>query len=54
MANNITKIIDTITPEIYNAYMQQYTAEKSAFVQSGIAVKDGRVSKKYNRWWIIS
>lgn len=45
MSNSITKIIDTITPEIYNAYMQQYTAEKSAFVQSGIAVTDGRVSK---------
>lgn len=45
MASTLTKIIDTITPEIYNAYMQQYTAEKSAFVQSGIAVNDARVSK---------
>ncbi|MEF9952205.1 MAG: coat protein [Clostridium sp.] len=45
MPGTLTKIIDTITPEIYNAYMQQYTAEKSAFVQSGIAVSDERVSK---------
>lgn len=45
MANEITKILDTITPQQYNAYMQQYTAAKSAFVQSGIAVSDERVSK---------
>lgn len=40
---DLTKIMDTITPEIYNTYMQQYTAEKSAFVQSGICVNDPRV-----------
>lgn len=45
MANEITKILDGITPEIYNAYMQQYVTENSAFVQSGIAVSDERVSK---------
>ncbi|MEG1256895.1 major capsid protein [Clostridium sp.] len=44
MANVLTQLADIITPEIYNAYMQQYTAEKSAFVQSGIAVVDSRVA----------
>lgn len=44
-ATDYTKIIDTITPEIFNQYMNEYTAEKSAFVQSGIAVADDRVSK---------
>ena len=45
MANEITKILNAITPQQYNEYMQQYTAAKSAFVQSGIAVSDERVSK---------
>lgn len=45
MANELTKLTDIITPEIYNTYMQQYTAEKSAFVQSGIAVVDTRVAE---------
>lgn len=45
MANNLTKIVDIITPEVYNTYMQQLTAEKSAFVQSGIAISDERVSR---------
>lgn len=45
MANELTKILDVVTPEVYNAYMQQLTAEKSAFVQSGIAISDERVSR---------
>lgn len=44
MANKLTQLADIITPEIYNTYMQQYTAEKSAFVNSGIAVSDSRVA----------
>lgn len=45
MAKELTQLADIVTPEIYNSYMQQYTAEKSAFVQSGIAVTDTRVSE---------
>ncbi|MGT2755378.1 major capsid protein [Streptococcus ovis] len=45
MTKEVTKILDTITPEIYNAYMQQYTAEKSLIVNSGIAIADERVSE---------
>ncbi|MCT1186494.1 coat protein [Lactococcus lactis] len=45
MSTELTRILDTIKPEIFNAYMQEFTAEKSAFVQSGIAVADERVSK---------
>ena len=46
MANNeITKLVDVITPEIYNTYMDTFTKEQSAFVQSGVAVSDERVSR---------
>lgn len=45
MTTDITKIIDTITPEIYQSYMDQYSTEKSALIQSGIAVADPRVSQ---------
>ena len=45
MPNEITKVLDTITPEIYNTYIQQYTAKKSLIVNSGIAIADDRVSK---------
>lgn len=45
MSSLLTQIIDVVTPEVYNTYMQQFTAEKSAFVQSGITVSDPRVSK---------
>jgi len=45
MANEITKILDVITPEVFNQYMQQYSTENSAFIQSGVAVADERVSK---------
>lgn len=45
MADELTKIIDVITPEVFNSYMNMFTAEKSAFIQSGVAVADERVSK---------
>jgi hypothetical protein len=44
MPSTLTQLTDIITPEIYNQYMQQLTAEKSAFVQSGIATADARVA----------
>ena len=53
MANDITQLVDVITPELYNAYMQQYTAEKSSFVQSGIAVSDTRVAQQINNGGIL-
>lgn len=45
MTKDVTKILDVITPEVYNSYMQQYTAEKSLIVTSGIAIADERVSR---------
>ncbi|MEX0380460.1 major capsid protein [Leuconostoc sp. MS02] len=42
MAN--TQIIDTITPEVFNQYMEQYSTANSAFIQSGVAVADARVA----------
>lgn len=45
MNNEITQLIDVITPEIFNDYMNIFTREKSAFVQSGVAVEDDRVSR---------
>lgn len=45
MNNEITKLIDVITPEIFNNYMNIFTREKSAFIQSGVAVEDERVSR---------
>lgn len=45
MANELTRVLDTITPEIYNAYTEQYSTENSALVQSGVAVSDERVSR---------
>lgn len=45
MNNEITQLLDVITPEIFNQYMNQFTMEKSAFVQSGVAVADERVSR---------
>ena len=44
MANEITKVLDTVTPEIFNQYMENYATENSAFIQSGVAVSDERVS----------
>nr|DAM18943.1 MAG TPA: major capsid protein [Caudoviricetes sp.] len=38
MANEITKILDTITPEQYTKYTNWYAEQHSAFIQSGILV----------------
>ena len=43
--NEITRLINVITPEIFNQYMREQTAEKSRFVQSGIAVANEAVSR---------
>lgn len=45
MDNEITQLLDVITPEIFNQYMNNFTMERSAFVQSGVAVADERVSR---------
>lgn len=45
MSNEITKIIDTITPKVFNAYMDQYINEHSLLVRSGAVVADERVSR---------
>lgn len=45
MNNEITQLLDVITPEIFNQYMDIHTKEKSALVQSGVAVADERVSQ---------
>lgn len=44
MADDYTKLLDAVTPEVYNAYMEEYTKERSALIQSGVAVSDPRVS----------
>lgn len=44
MANDITKVLDVITPEVFNQYMEQYTPQKSLIISSGVAVPDARVS----------
>jgi len=38
MANEITKILDTITPEQYTQYTNYQSEQNSAFIQSGILV----------------
>lgn len=43
--NELTRILNVIKPEVYTAYMRERTAELSAFVQSGIAIADERVSQ---------
>ncbi|ENL2788894.1 coat protein [Listeria monocytogenes] len=45
MANEITKLLDVVTPEVFNAYMDNFTSEKSAIIQSGIAVADPSVAQ---------
>lgn len=42
MAN--TQIIDVVTPEVFDQYMEQYSTENSALIQSGVAVADARVA----------
>ncbi|MGH1757304.1 major capsid protein [Enterococcus hirae] len=44
MANEITKLLDVVTPEVFNTYMDNFTEEKSAIIQSGVAVSDPSVS----------
>lgn len=43
MANEITRLLDVVTPEVFNAYMNNFTEEKSAIIQSGVAVADSTV-----------
>ncbi|WP_411852855.1 hypothetical protein [Vagococcus salmoninarum] len=38
MANEITKLLDAITPEQYTTYTNTKAEEHSAFIQSGILV----------------
>lgn len=45
MANEITKLLDVVTPEVFNTYMDNFTSEKSAIIQSGIAVADPSVAQ---------
>lgn len=45
MGNEITKLLDVVTPEVFNAYMDNFTSEKSAIIQSGIAVADPSVAQ---------
>jgi hypothetical protein len=45
MANELTKVIDTITPELFEKYMQQILPNKSALIQSGVVATDERVSR---------
>lgn len=43
MTVDITQIKDVITPEVFNAYMRQYSQNNSILIQSGVAVADPRV-----------
>lgn len=45
MANEITRLLDVVTPEVFNTYMNNFTEEKSAIIQSGVAVADQSVSQ---------
>lgn len=44
MTDQITRLLDIVTPEVFNAYMDNFTEEKSALIQSGVAVADPFVS----------
>jgi len=48
MVNNYTKVLDTITPEIFNAYMENRATDLSSLIQSGVAVSDDRVAQMIN------
>lgn len=39
-----TKVSDIIVPEVFNPYLVQKTAEKNAFINSGIATSDSSVN----------
>jgi hypothetical protein len=45
MATDPTRIADIIKPDVFNAYLIERTAEKSALVQSGIVVPDSDLDK---------
>lgn len=53
MNNEITKLLDIITPEIFNTYMDNFTTEKSAFIQSGVAVSDESVSRNITQGGLL-
>ncbi|MFI3604966.1 coat protein [Vagococcus fluvialis] len=43
--SEITKLLDIVTPEVFNEYMDNFTEEKSALIQSGVAVADSSVAQ---------
>lgn len=45
MADQITQLLDIVTPEVFNEYMNNFTEEKSAIIQSGVAVADATVGQ---------
>lgn len=45
MANEITQVLDMITPEQYDQYQDYYAENHSDFIQSGVMVSDSRVDK---------
>ncbi|MCJ0591227.1 major capsid protein [Enterococcus cecorum] len=45
MADELTKVVDVITPQLYTDYMNIFTKEKSALLLSGAAVSDSTVSE---------
>lgn len=46
MADQVTKIEDIVVPEIFNAYMEEKTTEKSVFLSSGAMENDTRLDAK--------
>lgn len=50
MANEITKILDAITPEQYTKYTNTKAEEHSAFIQSGILVPTPSLDQMIYRW----
>lgn len=44
MASGVTELSDVIVPEVFSAYIQQRTEEKSEIIQSSLAVVDSAVS----------
>lgn len=46
--DELTRLLDVITPEIYLAYMNNFTKEKSALITSGVAVANAQVSANIN------
>lgn len=44
MANEFTRVADVVTPKVFDAYVENLSTEKSAIINSGVAVADARVS----------